>query len=88
MGCDPAEAVMNLVLEEKGRVDEVNFGMCEEDIEYIMKQPYVMTGSDGKAVPLAYAAGRIRDFSEHSRVSSAITVWNASFSLWKPPSIR
>lgn len=55
MGCDPAEAVMNLVLEEKGRVDEVNFGMCEEDIEYIMKQPYVMTGSDGKAVPLAYA---------------------------------
>ena len=55
LGCDPAEAVMDLVLEEKGRIDEVNFGMCEEDIEYIMKQPYVMAGSDGKAVPLNYA---------------------------------
>ena len=54
MGCDPAEAVMDLVLEEKGRIDEVNFGMCEEDIEYIMKQPYVMPGSDGKAVSLDY----------------------------------
>ena len=55
MGCDPAEAVMDLVLEEKGRIDEIDFGMCEEDIEYIMKQPYVMAGSDGKAVPLTYA---------------------------------
>lgn len=54
LGVDPAEAVMNLVLEEKGRIDEVNFGMCEEDIEYIMKQPYVMIGSDGKAVSLSY----------------------------------
>lgn len=43
---------MDLVLEEKGHIDEVNFGMCEEDIEWIMKQPYVMAGSDGKAVSL------------------------------------
>jgi N-acyl-D-aspartate/D-glutamate deacylase len=26
--------------------------MCEEDIEYIMSQPFTMTGSDGRAMPL------------------------------------
>ena len=31
---------------------EINFGMCEEDIEYIMSQPFVMPGSDGEAMPL------------------------------------
>lgn len=54
LGVDPAEAVMDLVLEEKGRIDEIDFGMCEEDIEYIMKQPFVMIGSDGKAASLGY----------------------------------
>lgn len=54
LGVDPAEAVMDLVLQEKGRINEVNFGMCEEDIEYIMQQPYVMPGSDGEAVSLTY----------------------------------
>lgn len=49
-GVDPADACFDLVLEEKSHVDEINFGMCEEDVEYIMKNPNIMTGSDGKAV--------------------------------------
>ena len=53
-GVDPADACFDLVLEERGNVDEINFGMCEEDIEYIMKSPYVMTGSDGKSVSFDY----------------------------------
>ena len=28
--------------------------MCEEDIEYIMRQPYTMIGSDGESVSLDY----------------------------------
>lgn len=51
---DPADACFDLVLEEKGRVDEINFGMCEEDIEYIMSKPYIMIGSDGKSVSFDY----------------------------------
>ena len=51
---DPADACFDLVLEERGRVDEINFGMCEDDVEYIMKKPYVMIGSDGKAVSFDY----------------------------------
>ena len=53
-GVDPADACFDLVVEERCRVGEVNFGMCEEDIEYIMKQPFVMIGSDGEAVSLDY----------------------------------
>lgn len=53
-GVDPADACFDLVYDEKGRCNEVNYGMCEEDIEYIMKQPYVMPGSDGNSVSLDY----------------------------------
>lgn len=53
-GVDPADACFDLVVEEKSRVDEIAYGMCEEDIEYIMQQPYVMTGSDGNAASLEY----------------------------------
>ena len=51
---DPADVCFDLVLEERGRVDEINFGMCEADVEYIMKKPYIMTGSDGKSVSFDY----------------------------------
>lgn len=53
-GVDPADACFDLILDEKGRVNEVNYGMCEEDIEFIMSQPFVMTGSDGNAASLDY----------------------------------
>jgi len=48
-GKDPADTCFDIVLAEKDHVGEVNFGMCEEDIEYIMAQPFVMPGSDGEA---------------------------------------
>nr|WP_326171272.1 D-aminoacylase [uncultured Oscillibacter sp.] len=51
-GVDPADACFDLVVEERCRVGEVNYGMCEEDIEYIMSQPYTMIGSDGEAASL------------------------------------
>ncbi len=54
-GVDPADACFDLVVEEHCRVGEINYGMCEEDIEYIMRQPYTMIGSDGESVSLEYA---------------------------------
>lgn len=53
-GIDPADACFDLVYDDKGRCYEVNYGMSEDDIEYIMKQPYVMPGSDGYSVSLDY----------------------------------
>ncbi len=51
---DPADVCIDLIVDEKGRVNEVNYGMCEEDIEYIMSQPFTMIGSDGSSLPLDY----------------------------------
>lgn len=51
-GVDPADACFDLIVEERCRVGEVNYGMCEEDIEYIMSQPFTMIGSDGEAASL------------------------------------
>ena len=51
-GKDPADTCFDLVLDENNHIGEINFGMCEEDIEYIMSQPFVMPGSDGEAMPL------------------------------------
>ena len=51
-GKDCADTCFDIVADEHGHVGEVNFGMCEEDIEYIMSQPFTMTGSDGEAMPL------------------------------------
>ena len=53
-GVDPADACFDLIVEERCRVGEVNYGMCEEDITYIMRQPYTMIGSDGNAASLDY----------------------------------
>ncbi len=49
---DPFDTAVDLLLEEAGRVGQINFGMCEEDVRYIMRQPFVMIGSDGSATPL------------------------------------
>lgn len=53
-GKDPAEACFDLILSTQGRVNEVNYGMCEEDIEYIMSQDFGVIGSDGEAMSLDY----------------------------------
>ncbi len=52
LGKDPFDTAVDLMIEERGRVSQINFGMCEEDVVHIMKQPFVMVGSDGSATPL------------------------------------
>ena len=50
MGVPPAEAVLNLLLAEKGAVKMLFFGMREDDVERIMKHPRAMLCTDGRAV--------------------------------------
>jgi N-acyl-D-amino-acid deacylase len=44
------EVVIGLLLEEKGRVGMVGFGMCEEDVQRVVAHPVGMIGSDAAAV--------------------------------------
>jgi len=57
-GKDPIDTVLDLLLEEETRVRIVSFAMCEEDVETVMKQPWVMVGSDGRAVSPTGSLGR------------------------------
>ncbi|UCH34414.1 MAG: D-aminoacylase [Armatimonadota bacterium] len=43
------EAVIELIVRERGHVSMVRFAMCEKDIERVMKHPAVMVGSDASA---------------------------------------
>jgi len=70
-GKDTADAVFDIIIEENGEVGEVNFGMCDEDIEYIMSQPFTMIGSDGRAIPLSEGGKpHPRNFGTFPRVIS------------------
>ncbi len=50
MGKEPVEAVMDLLLEDEGQTWVVAFGMSEEDVQRVMRSPYMMVGSDGRAI--------------------------------------
>jgi N-acyl-D-aspartate/D-glutamate deacylase len=45
-GEDPVEAIMNLILEDRSRVDTVYFMIDEENIKKQLRQPWVSFGSD------------------------------------------
>lgn len=48
-GKDPVEASMDLLIAEEGEVSVVIFSMCEEDVQTVMRAPFVMVGSDASA---------------------------------------
>jgi len=49
-GKEPIEAVFDLLLSEEGQVNIVAHGLSEEDVRRVMRSPYMMVGSDGRAV--------------------------------------
>lgn len=59
LGMEPFEAVIHLLKENNSEIKECRFGMCEENVEMILKHPRCMVGSDG-----IYALG---DSSAHPR---------------------
>ncbi|MBA3568406.1 MAG: D-aminoacylase [Pyrinomonadaceae bacterium] len=49
-GKDPIETIMDLMLEDRSRVDAVYFQMSEENIKLQIRQPWVSFGSDGASM--------------------------------------
>ncbi len=71
LGKDCADTLIDIVLDAENKVGELAFGMCEEDIEYIMQRPFVMTGSDGGAMNLSVGGKpHPRNFGTFARVLS------------------
>jgi N-acyl-D-amino-acid deacylase len=55
--CTPAEAVIRLLLAERGEVGAIFFSMAEEDVATIMADPHVAIGSDGHGLNAAASRG-------------------------------
>lgn len=71
-GVHPCDAALDLLIEENGEVSRIRFGMCEEDVRTVMKQPIVMIGSDGSSLmdhgPLCSGKPHPRNFGTFPRV--------------------
>jgi len=50
MGVDPLGAVARLLVEDEGRTGIVVFAMADEDVERVIRHPFVAIGSDGSVV--------------------------------------
>jgi N-acyl-D-aspartate/D-glutamate deacylase len=57
-GGDPVEVLFDVLLEENGSVPTVFFHHSEQDMQYILKQPWTSIGSDGSAVSIDGPSGR------------------------------
>ncbi len=66
---DPADAVLDLMAEERGSISGVFHTMSEEDVRLIMQQPWVTHASDGSAINLeARGLPHPRNYSTFPRV--------------------
>ena len=69
--CDPFEAAVRLIKEERARVSMVGFGMSEENTKRILAHPNAVIASDGSALevngPLAKGTPHPRNFGTFPR---------------------
>lgn len=71
-GISPAEAVLDLLVEEELNVGMIRFAMCEADVARVIRDELTMIGSDGDALavtgPLARGKLHPRNFGTFPRV--------------------
>ena len=49
-GVEPADAILRLIEEERGSVSIIGHGMSPENVETVLRNPFVMLGSDASAM--------------------------------------
>lgn len=64
-GVTAPDAVIQLLLE--GGASVVSFNMDEGDVERLMRQPWMMTASDGELVPMGQGVPHPRSYGSHPR---------------------
>jgi N-acyl-D-aspartate/D-glutamate deacylase len=66
---DPADTCLTLMAEDGGRISGMFHTMSDEDVELVMKQPWVAIASDGSAINLdAAGVPHPRNYSTNVRV--------------------
>ncbi|MFB6221085.1 MAG: amidohydrolase family protein [Halolamina sp.] len=71
-GREPAELLLDIVLEDENRTMHVNFGMDEDDVRTVMRHDLTMVGSDGSSLcqhgPLGEGVPHPRNYGTFPRV--------------------
>jgi N-acyl-D-amino-acid deacylase len=71
-GREPAEILLDIVLEDRNRTMHVNFGMNEDDVRTVMRHDLTMVGSDGSSLcrhgPLGEGVPHPRNYGTFPRV--------------------
>jgi len=57
-GTEPVDAVLDLLREAEGQVSMIQFSMSEENLRAVLRQPWVMVGSDGSSLAPCGEMGR------------------------------
>jgi N-acyl-D-amino-acid deacylase len=69
---DPADVLLDIVLEDRNRTMHVNFGMDEADVRTVMRHDLTMVGSDGSSLerdgPLGEGVPHPRNYGTFPRV--------------------
>ena len=69
MGVSGYEAGLRLLEEARAPFQVIHFSMCEEDVEYVMRDPNVMVGSDGSSMsPARGSKPHPRNYGTNVRV--------------------
>ncbi len=63
-----SDALIYLVMESEAEATMIRFGMCEEDVQEVLKNPLSMVGSDGSAVTDREGRPHPRNFGTFPRV--------------------
>ncbi len=71
-GLSPEEALIDLLIEQKGEGFQISFGNTEENLAVALRQPWTTIGSDGSALGIgmrtALGKPHPRSFGTHARV--------------------
>ncbi|HIE51126.1 MAG TPA: D-aminoacylase, partial [Armatimonadetes bacterium] len=76
-GVPPVEALFQLLLEDEAQTGMISFGMCEADVEMVMRYPGTMIGADAMARatkgPLRHGKPHPRTFGTFARILGEYT---------------
>jgi N-acyl-D-amino-acid deacylase len=69
LGCEPVDAALALLEQEGGGIQQVIFGMSEDDVRRVMRHPAVAVASDGWTLdPAAGGRPHPRSYGTYARV--------------------
>jgi len=67
MGISPFDAMVKLLIANKGQIRDIRFAMCEENLEAILSHPLCSVGSDGTYVHNYHNMAHPRAFGSFPR---------------------